>query len=232
MVQVVLVSRLLRACSFDLFFSSSLLFFIRGVIRKVQFGKNARKLFYFSETLFLVFIQKLAFSSVLVMKERIRSVMDYAKMSQQDFASALGISPASLSSIFTGRTNPTGNHVTAIHRAFPEINVNWLMFGEGEMMTKSSDAENSETNNPAVTESTSSPESLSLFPEERVPGHELRAQQPQKPMEMPRDTSYDSRARAFSYQNTKTIDKPMRKIREIRVFFDDGTYESFVPSSK
>ena len=166
------------------------------------------------------------------MKERIRSVMDYAKMSQQDFASALGISPASLSSIFTGRTNPTGNHVTAIHRAFPEINVNWLMFGEGEMMTKSSDAENSETKNPAVAESISSPESLSLFPEERVPGHELRAQQPQKPMEMPRDTSYDSRARAFSYQNMKTIDKPMRKIREIRVFFDDGTYESFVPSSK
>ena len=166
------------------------------------------------------------------MKDRIYQLMQHTGLKQAEFAERLGMSAGSVSNIFTGRTNPTNNHVQAIHRAFPQVNINWLLFGEGEMMTKSSDAENSEKNNPTVTESASSPESLSLFPEERVAGHELRAQQPQKPMEMPRDTSYDPRARAFSYQNTKTIDKPMRKIREIRVFFDDGTYESFVPSSK
>lgn len=43
------------------------------------------------------------------------------------------MSPASLSSIFNGRTNPTNNHVQAIHRAFPVVNVSWLMFGEGDM---------------------------------------------------------------------------------------------------
>lgn len=68
------------------------------------------------------------------MIERIRSIMDYAKLSQQDFAARLGISPASLSSILTGRTNPTNKHVMGVHVAFPEINVNWLMFGEGEML--------------------------------------------------------------------------------------------------
>ena len=68
------------------------------------------------------------------MKDRVRQVMSWAKLSQQDFATYLEISPASLSSIFNGRTNPTNNHVQAIHRAFPEINVNWLMFGEGEML--------------------------------------------------------------------------------------------------
>ncbi|MCI6725324.1 MAG: helix-turn-helix domain-containing protein, partial [Bacteroidales bacterium] len=41
------------------------------------------------------------------MKDRIRRVMEYAHLSQQDFALRLGMSPASLSSIFTGRTNPT-----------------------------------------------------------------------------------------------------------------------------
>ena len=68
------------------------------------------------------------------MKDRIKIVMDYAKLSQQDFSHKLGVSPASLSSIFTGRTNPTNNHVQAIHRVFPEINVSWLLFGEGEML--------------------------------------------------------------------------------------------------
>ena len=72
------------------------------------------------------------------MKDRIRRVMEYAHLSQQDFALRLGMSPASLSSIFTGRTNPTSNHVKAIHNAFPEININWLMFGEGEQLVASS----------------------------------------------------------------------------------------------
>ena len=45
------------------------------------------------------------------MKDRIRQIMDDAKMSQQDFAAKLEISAASLSSIFTGRTRPTNNHV-------------------------------------------------------------------------------------------------------------------------
>ena len=68
------------------------------------------------------------------MEERIRQVMDFLGLSQQDFAQKLGISPASLSNIFNGRSKPTNNHVQAIHRAFPKINTNWLMFGEGVML--------------------------------------------------------------------------------------------------
>lgn len=68
------------------------------------------------------------------MRERIRQVMDSMGLSQQEFAQKLGMSPASLSNIFNGRSNPTNNHVQAIHRAFPNINTNWLMFGEGTML--------------------------------------------------------------------------------------------------
>jgi hypothetical protein len=30
----------------------------------------------------------------------------------------------------------------------------------------------------------------------------------------------------------KKCDKPLRKVKEIRVFYDDGTYESFIPTVK
>ena len=33
-------------------------------------------------------------------------------------------------------------------------------------------------------------------------------------------------------KNMNIIDKPVREIKEIRVFFSDGTYEAFVPSGK
>ena len=68
------------------------------------------------------------------MQDRIRQIMDHYGLSQQNFAAQLGVAPATISSIFTGRTNPTNKHVQAIHKAFPEIDTNWLMFGEGEMM--------------------------------------------------------------------------------------------------
>lgn len=41
------------------------------------------------------------------MKDRIRKVMESQQMTQQEFADFIHISPASLSSIFTGRTRPT-----------------------------------------------------------------------------------------------------------------------------
>ena len=69
------------------------------------------------------------------MKERIRRIMEEAGMSQKEFAERLKISPASLSNILAGKTSPTNYHVQAVHNAFPDININWLFCGTGEMHT-------------------------------------------------------------------------------------------------
>ena len=201
--------------------------------------------------------------SLCKMKDRIKLIMEQAQLSQQDFARRLEISPASLSSIFTGRTNPTNNHVSAIHRAFPLINVNWLMFGEGDMyMSDLSDGtdEAGGTNDEAlaatgegsggssavagVSRGGLSPdvygaEQPSLFPDvaERAgrradfpsvsggrhsAGSGIHSRESR--VGMPTD--------GISGISMKNIDIIQRKIKEIRVFFDDGTYESFVPSVK
>lgn len=74
-----------------------------------------------------------------LMHVRIKKVMDHYGLQQQAFAMKLGVSPATISSIYKGRTKPTNNHVQAIHREFPEINTNWLLFGEGDMILHSVD---------------------------------------------------------------------------------------------
>ena len=55
------------------------------------------------------------------MKERIKQLMEAQHMNQQTFSKMTGISTASLSSIFNGRTNPTLMHVDAIRNKFPKI---------------------------------------------------------------------------------------------------------------
>ena len=67
------------------------------------------------------------------MKDRIRQIMESQHMTQQLFADYIGQSPATLSSIFNGRTRPTLNIVEAIKKKIPHINTDWLMFGSGDM---------------------------------------------------------------------------------------------------
>ena len=67
------------------------------------------------------------------MKDRIRQVMESQHMTQQVFADYIGLAPATLSSIFNGRTRPTLNVVEALKKKIPDINTDWLMFGSGEM---------------------------------------------------------------------------------------------------
>jgi len=192
------------------------------------------------------------------MKNRIKLIMEQRHLSQQDFAALLGVSAASLSSIFTGRTNPTNKHVQAVHRAFPNVNVNWLLFGEGEMYVNATTPEEasaigdiddtlSETASTAVDdgrENTATP----MLP------HTEAAHMPSMFTVDGGDASTDGRmvgnasptlsrsrgerrvqeARPYTalQKNPNIIDKPERRIKEIRVFYDDGTYEAFVPSSK
>lgn len=181
------------------------------------------------------------------MKERIKLIQEQLKLSQIEFANKLGISPASLSSIYTGRTNPTSNHVMAIHKAFPQINVNWLMFGEGEMCDSNltngleendggsasserslfnNDEENAEVGIASVSPILSSGESGGFEGGASSWGHDAQdgiSSRGYGREEYPAGKKHD---------NVNIIDKPIRKIKEIRVFFSDGTYEAFVPSGK
>lgn len=179
------------------------------------------------------------------MIDRIRTIMEYTKLSQQDFAARLGISPASLSSILTGRTNPTNKHIMGIHQGFPEINVNWLMFGEGDMLTgehAQSPANEAGTNvdelgQTATTmqpiDSDAANENGSLFASEQSTTYPPSSVEHRA---MAYGSRRDQRATVRGNGNVVTsainFDKDERRIKEIRVFYSNGTYESFVPSNK
>lgn len=69
----------------------------------------------------------------MYMKDRILKVMQKEGLSNAEFAEKIGISTSSLSHIFSGRNKPSLEVVMRIHKACPYININWLLYGEGEM---------------------------------------------------------------------------------------------------
>ena len=171
------------------------------------------------------------------MKARIRGLMRSVEMSQADFGNKLEIAPASLSNIFTGKTNPTNNHVMAIHRAFPEVNINWLLFGEGDMYCVESENKTSsvaDLSTPNFEEPIGSNQIATSSPVfSRGNSQEEQMVKPVQPILKGKRESMTPRTIANQYLlNENIIDKPVRKAKEIRVYFDDGTYESFIPSTK
>ena len=146
------------------------------------------------------------------MKDRISALMKYMGMSQKNFAAEICISEGALSSIFSGRTKPTLNTVNNIHERFPEVNMGWLMDGKGEMFTippsTTLQADSSEDGTSVVHQSSGIP----------IQSGFLGAQtgSVQMPLQTP-----------VSIPEGKNLDKPLRRIAEIRVFYDDGTFETF-----
>lgn len=175
--------------------------------------------------------------------------MEEQRLTQQSFSQLLGISPAQLSGIFKDRTKPTLNIVDAIHQKFPQINLSWLLYGV-EPMYLPSEA-NQESASPGSEDSQPSPAieglafdfeeepsgnaqngegetsaSPTIYNNKRIP-HSQVAQG--SLFDSPTMPGVNSTLKNKAQEVVKYIDKPQRKITEIRIFYDDQTWETFIP---
>ncbi len=158
------------------------------------------------------------------MIDRIKQIMDGQHMTQQEFSEFLNIAPATLSSILRGRTRPTLPIVEAIMARFPDISTDWLLSGKEPMM-KSSDAQSK-----AAVPSGNQPNSEPMldFLDAGTPSQ----QQPPSIPPAPGTDKYALQHKAAMQEQlamVKNFDKQQRRITEIRIFYDDQTWETFVP---
>ena len=138
-------------------------------------------------------------------------------MSAVQFAEKIEISPSSLSHILNGRNKPSLEVVMKIHKACTYVNLLWLLYGEGEM-------ENQE-NAPVPEDSAISGrmmygESPIFASNGTEDGENRKEMQLKTPVFAPKE---------IVREEVKYVEKPARKITEIRIFFDNGTYETFRP---
>lgn len=152
------------------------------------------------------------------MKDRIRKIMESQHMSQKVFAQFTGISEGSLSGVFNDRTRPTLQMIESIHACLPTVSVEWMMFGTGPMYLDEKTASGTTADSkeegtallPNVLEGTTAP---SLFNVVDDSGKQEVSRVPHN----------------VEKTVVKYIDKPERRITEIRIFYDDQTWETFLP---
>ena len=143
--------------------------------------------------------------------------MQKEEMTAAQFAEKIGLSPSSLSHILNGRNNPSLDVVMKIHKACNYVNLPWLIYGEGDMEWKAEESKSEETGISGMALFDESAFFTSEGTEERENHKEMA---PKTPVYAPKE---------IVREEIKYIEKPARKITEIRIFFDNGTYETFRP---
>lgn len=183
------------------------------------------------------------------MRERIKQIIENEGMSQSQFADFIEVNRPTLSHILAGRNNPSMDVVMKIHQKFPQINILWLLDGIGSYegdavadypagtLIEDSYADKDDERSMKASE----PNELSagygdrradsrfyqgeLFAENRVFAPESTGGA-KKRKEMPLQTQSNSLHRTETQYITEQKIL-QRKIVEIKIFYDDGTYETF-----
>lgn len=175
-------------------------------------------------------------------RERIELLMKCYNLSPSQFADRTGIQRASVSHIISGRNKPSLEVMLKIYEAFPGLDMKWLMTGIGDAPTgQASEPAAGVQQESLFAEQAAVPHvESSLFaapaepvlptaiPEEPKP-RRTAVQQPVRERTVPE-------ARPRRQQGTRLAQmaamQPDKKIKEIRIYYSDGTYETLIPEKQ
>ena len=150
-------------------------------------------------------------------KERIKQIMLREGLTAMAFAENIGVAQATVSHVLGPRNRyPSTDFLLRLHNRYPHVSLNWLLTGEGDMMTDGSASNEKPNPLPDIMPSLFDPQPLSRPTQEASPDNPERS---------PGEKSSEQRP-MVAEERTNTV-KIRRRVVEIRVFYDDSTYEVF-----
>ena len=150
------------------------------------------------------------------MRERIKQIMENENLTPAKFADRLQINRANISHILNGRNNPSLDVVSKILSEMPYINTEWLINGSGQMYKDGFNID-------------SVPREHDLFNQSPViTAKDKESEQKSAVIEVnkPEKSTQISDNKIIEVQ--KNSDK---KISQIIIYYNDNTFETFVPHS-
>ena len=166
--------------------------------------------------------------------DRITKVIEYSKLSPAEFAEEINVQRSSISHIISGRNKPSLDFITKIKTAFPDIEWDWLINGQGEMLISEKVIEPIVEEKPEIVErkKSSLPNLFSLINDENFGLTESEEKlEKSKPRESDISKPISEKNILADSQPLENIDKKQqnlsKKIKRIVFFFQDGTFETY-----
>lgn len=165
---------------------------------------------------------------------RLKLFMDSIHVQSSQFADSCEIPRPSFSQLLTGRNQKISDTlIRKIHAAYPDLSVMWLMFGEGPMLT-ATDKIFEKTN----VNASNSDENNCDIPETLIDNRDSFDYSNVKGLTKPQNNNHNSIYQQLE-DNKKILElqlqiekmqKNPRRVAQITVYYDDSTFETFIPS--
>lgn len=173
---------------------------------------------------------------------RLKFFLESQGLSNSQFADTCGIPRPTLSQLLTGRNKKISDILVGqIHQSYPQLSIMWLLFGEGPMLdvVKPEEGEYGEREESFAPDTGSGVGSGSYFGEFKGDEASFRNNRRENGVNRveikgeysanQRDNSA-SRIAELEREIMKLKGKP-RKVVQITVYYDDNTFETFVPGA-
>lgn len=166
-------------------------------------------------------------------RERIELLMKCYNLTPSQFADRTGIQRASVSHIISGRNKPSLEVFQKIYETFPELDIKWLITGQGEQPVASAAREENDVpalQNTLFAQPQPQPQAqhspVQPARTTAVENEDARYSKPQ-PLQRPQAERQPKRNAPQRAQQQAAANE--RRIKEIRIFYTDGTYETMFP---
>lgn len=174
---------------------------------------------------------------------RLKKFLEQAGISNSQFADTCDIPRPTLSQLLNGRNKKVSDEVIGkIHRAYPTLNVMWLMFGDGEMLLHGSDpmsgadganGDGRHNNNESRIEDNG--QRAISFDEDEPVGYRSNSSSKSQQRASGSSSQYEtlqSFMRNVTGHNPKRVspNDNERRVVNIFVFYNDGRFEQFEPA--
>ncbi|MEN8203732.1 MAG: helix-turn-helix transcriptional regulator [Bacteroidota bacterium] len=163
------------------------------------------------------------------MKERLIQVLDLEQLTPSKFADIIGVQRSSVSHVISGRNNPSFDFLQKTLRAFPGLNAEWLILGEGSMYEQMGRTTSGNLFEAPVEKD------QSLF-EENIPAGDTESgfSDDSQELEQVENGSPDD-VKASTNQDVKDDVSPQipgkeGKVLQVMIFYDDNTFRTYNPA--
>ncbi len=166
---------------------------------------------------------------------RLKLFIDSINMPTTQVADLCDIPRPSFSQLLSGRNQKVSDVlISKIHKAYPDLSVMWLMFGEGPMLTTEQKAAEKTQAEEQAKGSEESPQ----ITESPISGQQTQGYSNVSGLTQPQNIANNNIIQQLE-ENKKILElqlqiekmqKNPRRVTQITVYYDDLTYETFVPA--
>ena len=174
---------------------------------------------------------------------RLKLFLQQNGIANSQFADTCEIPRPTLSQLLNGRNKKVSDEIiTKIHRAYPSLNIMWLMFGDGNMLVGDQETQLSFFDNSGSSPSTDLSQNAAVVQN----GSQSKSQQsivfgegdavtsdaPSAPAPTQLTAALQSLVNNVGKKNTGAVQQNgARKVVSIMVFYNDNSFENFLPAT-